>query len=93
MNRHPNILNAASNLLGVCFILITGLKISGRNGASWADEAAWLAAFLLLSACLLSYLTIRHPELHDRAGRLADGCFIGGILTLAGAVAIAAIFL
>ncbi|OYU14861.1 MAG: hypothetical protein CFE37_08970 [Alphaproteobacteria bacterium PA4] len=90
MDRHPNILNAASNLLGICFILITGLKLSGRNG-SWADEAAWAAALLLLLSCLLSYLTIRHGQDDGASNRWADRCFLAGLGLLFTAVAIAAL--
>ncbi len=89
MNRHPNILNAASNLLGICFILITGLKLTGRNG-SLADEAAWGAALMLLASCILSYLAIRHDRTDGWHGRWADRCFLAGIGALVIAVVIAA---
>ncbi len=90
MDRYPNILNAASNLLGVCFFLITGLKLTGRNG-SVADEAAWFAAALLLLSCLLSYLAIRHGRSDGRGSHWADRSFLAGIGFLFIAVAIAAV--
>ncbi|WP_426163621.1 hypothetical protein [Sandarakinorhabdus sp. DWP1-3-1] len=89
MNRHPNILNAASNLLGICFILITGLKLTGRNG-SWADETAWCAALLLLASCILSYLAIRDDRTEGWPSRWADRSFLAGIGSLFVAVVIAA---
>ena len=42
-DRHPQILNASTNLLGICFAIITGLKVTGSNPKSYADEIAWCA--------------------------------------------------
>ena len=41
MNHHPHILNAACNLLGICFIVIGSLKLADLNSRSYGDEAAW----------------------------------------------------
>ncbi len=90
MDRHPNILNAASNLLGICFILITGLKLSKSNG-SWADETAWCAAILLLVSCGLSYFAIRQDSDTGWHVRWADRSFLAGLALLFIAVVIAAV--
>ena len=93
MNRHPHILNAASNLLGICFVVIGGLKISNLNARSYSDEAAWLAAFLLLVSIILSYLAIRNDDAKEWQIAVADGAFIAGTVTLMLSVVMAAIFL
>jgi len=49
MHRPPYILSASTNLLGICFIIITGLKLVNANIRSYADEVAWLAALLCRS--------------------------------------------
>jgi hypothetical protein len=90
MDRHPNILNAASNLLSVCFFLITGLRFTDRSG-SWADEIAWGAAMLFLISCALSYLAIRHASTDGAHVIWADRAFMAGLALLVVAVAIAAI--
>ncbi len=90
MDRHPNILNAASNLIGVCFFLITGLRFTNRTG-SWADEIAWGAAFLFLVSCGLSYLAIRHNSTDGVHVVWADRAFIAGLVMLFVAVGTAAI--
>ncbi|MDB5462710.1 MAG: hypothetical protein JWP23_1099 [Phenylobacterium sp.] len=40
MDRHPNIVNAASNLRGICFLIIAGLSLTNSNSRSFADEIA-----------------------------------------------------
>ena len=47
MSKHPHILNAASNLLGIALIIITGLSVAMQSQRSLADEVAWLAAIFL----------------------------------------------
>jgi hypothetical protein len=83
----PNILNAASNLLGITFVIITGMNLTGASRTSYADEIAWAAAVCLTASCLLAYLALR-----DRKGRgqryedLADRFFLAGLITLMSAV-------
>lgn len=53
MNHHPHILNAACNLLGICFIVIGSLKLADLNSRSYGDEAAWAAASLFFVSIIL----------------------------------------
>lgn len=92
-HRPPHILNAATNLLGICFIVITGLKLASANARSYADEVAWLAAILLFAAALTAYLSIRNENARPWQVRIADATFLGGMSALAAAVLIAAISL
>ena len=34
IDRNPQILNATSNLLGICFVVIGGLKLTNSNGGT-----------------------------------------------------------
>ncbi len=79
MQRHPHILNAATNLLAICFVIVGSLKLTNNNANSYADELAWLAAFLLLMSILASYLAIRNEQTLIWQNRLADWSFLGGI--------------
>jgi len=91
-HRPPYILSASTNLLGICFVIITGLRLANANVRSYADEVAWLAALLLFVAALSAYLSIRNE--HGGWGvRLADAAFLGGMTVLAVAVVIAAVSL
>jgi len=93
MHRPPHILNAATNLLGICFIIITGLRLANANARSYADEVAWLAALFLFVAAMMAYLSIRNEGLKLWQERVADVTFLGGMSMLALAVVIAAAFL
>lgn len=89
-HRPSSILSAASNLLGICFIIITGLKLANANVRSYADEVAWCAAGLLFVAALHAYLAIRNGGARPWQEHVADYAFLGGMTALAAAVLIAA---
>jgi hypothetical protein len=80
--KPPHILNASSNLLGICFIIITGLRLTNLKSTTLADEIGLFAALTLLSACLLSYLSIRIEKETLRLERWADYLFITGMISL-----------
>ncbi|HEY4076375.1 MAG TPA: hypothetical protein VGM26_05520 [Rhizomicrobium sp.] len=93
MHRPPHILNASTNLLGICFIILTGLKLANANVRSRADEVAWVAAMLLFTAALNAYLAIRNQGARVWQIKVADVAFLGGITALALSIVIAAIYL
>jgi len=81
-DRQPHILNAASNLLGISLLVVTGLKISHTSSRTFADEIAAVAGLLFMASCLLAYLSIRAPTTANRSGTWADRVFLLGQLTL-----------
>ena len=85
--KPPHILNAASNLLGICFILITGLKLTNIDSSTFADEISLFASLNFLSACVLSYLSIRIKKETVRLERWADYLFLAGMISLFIAIA------
>jgi hypothetical protein len=91
MPKHTHILNAASNLLGIAFVIIAGLNVTGLTGKSLADEVAWAAAVLLSLSCLLSYLSIRAEPNGGRAEAWADYAFLLGLVALFAAVLVLAV--
>ena len=92
MPKHPHILNAASNLLGIALIIITGLKVAGRSQHSLADETAWLSAICFGLSCLLSYFAIRAEPRETPYELWADQIFLAGLVTLLLAVAMLAFY-
>jgi hypothetical protein len=90
MNRSPHILNSASNLLGICFVIIGGLKLTDMNARSYSDETAWVAALLLFLSVMVSYLAIRNGGARRWQTIVADAAFITGVVTLMTSVVIAA---
>ena len=81
MGTGQHILNAASNLLGIALLIITGLHLSDSAGKTVADEVAWIAAACFSASCLLSYLAIRAGETGRRTEAKADKAFLGGLFT------------
>ena len=92
-HRPPHILNAATNLLGICFVIITGLRLASAGARSLADEVAWLAAMLLFIAALNAYLAIRNNGAYAWQAIVADWSFLGGMTALAVSVGVAAVYL
>ena len=90
--RHPHILNASTNLLGICFVIITGLKLTGSNSQSWADEITWCASLLFLTSIVLSYLGLRNDARVAWVEAWAERAFLVGVGSLALAIAVLAIF-
>lgn len=86
MERFPNILNAASNLLGICFLIITGLSLTGSNSRSYADETAWGSAVCFLIAIGLSYYGIRSDRTAAGLSVWADRIFMLGIAVLTASI-------
>lgn len=86
----PQILNASTNLVGICFVIIGSLKLTAREDDTWADEIAWLALACLFIATLTSYLAIRNDGMKWQVA-VADVAFIGGVVALMGSLIAAAI--
>lgn len=82
MHRHPHVLNAASNLLGICFVIIGALKFTRSDAGSFADETAWAAALMFLASITASYLAIRNDHTGKWTDNIADVAFFGGLLAL-----------
>jgi cytochrome bd-type quinol oxidase subunit 2 len=82
MDRHPNIINAASNLLGICFLIIAGLSLTKSNSRSIADEVSWVAAVCVLASLALSYIAIRKQDEDAWQGIWADRIFLLGVAAL-----------
>jgi hypothetical protein len=93
MHRHPHILNAATNLLGICFVIISALKIGNLNSRSFGDEATWISAFFFLVSITVSYMAIRNNDAKAWQTSMADWSFMAGVVSLTAAVALLAIFL
>ncbi len=80
--KQPHILNASSNLVGICFVLITGLKLTGASEGTLADEISLLAALAFVGSCVLSYVSMRTERNTVRYERAADYLFLSGLFAL-----------
>ena len=85
--NQPHILSASTNLIGICFVLITGLKLAGANEQTFADEICVVAALGFMSSSILSYLSMKRKK-ESRYESVADYIFIFSLVTLFFAVLI-----
>ena len=86
-NTTPFILNTSANLLGICFVVLTGLRISNIAQAKEINIFVLVAAFVFMSSCFLSYLAIRNERNSVVIEHVADYLFLAGLLALFVAVA------
>ena len=80
-NTH-HILNASSNLLGICFVIITALKVTHLSRDTYADEISTVASVEFICACVLSYMSLRTMRQSLKYEKLADYIFLSGLFTL-----------
>lgn len=83
--KSPHILNASSNLLGICFIVLTSLKLLDKSRNTVIDEITVIAIILFMASCILSFLSIRNTSSNKKSElleRIADFIFLGGLSLL-----------
>src|SRR5688500_14252602 len=79
----PHILNASSNLLGLCFVVLTSLKLFNVAHKTIIDDLTIAATILFMASCILSFLSIRGNEKNEGwYERFADFFFLGGLIIL-----------
>lgn len=82
--RSPHILNTSANLLGLCFIVLTSIKVSKMGDVSIIDETTAVAILLFMTSCILSFLAMRRETEsgNRRLEKLADILFLSGLIVL-----------
>src|SRR5438874_1725093 len=81
-NKSQHILNASSNLLGLCFVVLTSLKLLNISHRTIIDELTGCAIVLFMASCFLSFLSIRGSRMGKRLEDVADYLFLTGIVLL-----------
>ncbi|UOE51716.1 hypothetical protein MTO98_11570 [Mucilaginibacter sp. SMC90] len=82
-DKSPHILNAASNLLGLCFVVLTSLKFLNLSQRTYIDEIVTVALVFFMLSCILSFLSIRGTiKPGGRSEAVADYLFLGGMIVL-----------
>ncbi|MBL0104514.1 MAG: hypothetical protein IPP51_12615 [Bacteroidetes bacterium] len=75
-----HILNASSNLLGICFVVLTSLRLLALNDKTVIDELTVAATILFMTSCIFSFISIRNDN--GKLEYVADVLFITGLLLL-----------
>jgi len=82
-NTSPHILNTSSNLLGICFIVLTSLKLLKMQNDTLVDEFTTGAMILFMISCILSFLSIKsNGRLGERYENIAEILFLTGLACL-----------
>jgi len=88
-NRNPgngnsqHILTTSSNLLGLCFIVLTSLKILKFHETTIIDELTAIAILLFMTSSILSFLSMRSKtKTGIRYENIADVFFLLGLILL-----------
>jgi fumarate reductase subunit C len=82
--RSPHILNTSANLLGLCFIVLTSIKVAKMGDVSIIDETTAIAIVLFMSSCIFSFLAMRKDaeSTNNHLEKLADILFLSGLIVL-----------
>ena len=82
-DKSPHILNASSNLLGFCFIVLTSLRVLNLNGKTIIDELTSVAMILFMISSVLSFLSMRNSKINGgHFEKIADIIFLTGLFFL-----------
>ena len=83
-NKSPNILNTSSNLLGLCFIVLTSISLLDVHEKTFIDEVVSVAALTFMISSILSFLSLRagNAKRNNQLEKTADYFFIVGLSTL-----------
>lgn len=78
-----HILTTSANLVGVCLVIITGLRVSSLSGSTILDELTAVASCFFLFSGGFAYLSMRHTKKQILLYRdIADYCFLAGIFLM-----------
>ncbi len=74
-----HILPTAANLLGLCFVILSVIKVMKLGAQTIIDELVAAAIVIFLVASLFSYASIRSQARADLYEKIADIVFLSGL--------------
>lgn|SRR3990172_11614261 len=74
-----HILPAASNLLGLCFVILSFIKISKFGAETVIDDFLVAPILMFMISSIFSYVSIRSTRKADISERIADYFFLIGL--------------
>jgi len=78
--KSPHILNASSSLLGLCFVVLTSLKLLKMSHVTFIDEMTTATTVLFMASCIFSFMEIRGSSPKAKVWEnVADILFLGGL--------------
>ena len=80
ISRH--ILPTSSNLLGLCFVVLTFIRILKLGNETLIDEIVAIAIVLFFISSFFSYVSMRSDKWSQSCEKIADGIFLIGLFLL-----------
>jgi len=74
-----HILPTAANLLGICFVILSFMKVTKMGLETIIDEMVSLCIVVFLAASIFSYASIRASQRSEQMERIADIIFLSGL--------------
>jgi len=82
-NKSRDILYNSATLLGLCFIVLTSVKLNNRAETTIIDELTAVAIIMFMACSVLSYLSMRSISLRSKHyDKIADVVFLLGLFFL-----------
>lgn len=79
-----HILPTASNMVGVCMMVISVLQLLPKNAVlPWADKFLAVDSLIFLASAMFSYRSLRVSGGSDFMEKLADWLFLSGLSVMA----------
>jgi hypothetical protein len=84
-DKSPHILNASSNLLGICFVVLTSLKLLKVSDTTLIDELTALTILALMISSIFSFFSIRSESSRSKYyENIADTVFLISLFLMFG---------
>ena len=81
-NISTHILPTSSNLLGLCFVILTFIKILKLGHETLIDEIVATAIVLFFVSSFFSYVSMRSDRWTQSCEKIADSIFLLGLFLL-----------
>lgn len=84
-NKSPHILNTSSNLLGLCFLVLTYIRVQKLQSITIIDDVITIAIVFFMASSILSFLSLRsNTKKSESFENIADYTFLIGLFLLFG---------
>jgi len=80
ISRH--ILPTSSNLLGLCFVILSFVRIAKFAAETFLDELLSIAIVIFLISSVFSYASMRAKTRAESYEKVADSIFLSGLFML-----------
>jgi hypothetical protein len=80
ISRH--ILPTSANLLGLCFVILSFIKVSKLGHETIIDDLTVIAITLFFTSSFFSYMSMRSNKWTELCEKIADSIFLIGLFIL-----------